>query len=475
MITRQSNSPTEERRFRLVKFFAYTSFIVLIIFSFPFSVVTSQNAKDILMKSYENYALMIGENLCHQVFQNFNVPIARRFGKISLRQEQQSEMMDRVVRNTVHGFKIDLVNIYDIEQDVIAYSTDPGLIGKKERGNLGYKKAVGGEHSSGLISSGNYLWGLGIEKLGGEKKLRTYIPYRGMNPYTGKKSEILGVFELTQDLTLEYRSVVKFQYLIFGLSSLIMALIFVALLLIVRKAEGIIEERAREQLALEAQLNQAERLATLGQMIAGVSHEIRNPLGIIRSTAELLAGMGNPDETQKKLSNVIIDASSRLNNIVTEFLDFARPQSPNYQDCYLEEIIKKNIEFLRPELDKEKIAVHDRIQGGSFKLEADPHLLYRAFLNIFLNAIQSMNNGGDISISVAHENNHYLIEIEDTGGGISDDTLSKVFNPFFSTKDKGSGLGLPIVRNIVEAHNGAIWVKSEPGAGTKVIIKLPRE
>jgi signal transduction histidine kinase len=440
-------------------------------------VFLSQNAKDILMKSYENYAFLVGENLNYQVFQNFVIPVARRFGKISLRQEQQSEWLDRIVRNTIHSFKIDLVNIYDIDQGVIAYSTDPGIIGKKVIENLEYNKAVQGEFSSGMVSGSgdNYLWGIGIEKPGGAKKLRTYIPFRGMNPFTGDKGYVLGVIELTQDLTMEYQSVVRFQYLVFGLSILIMALIFVALLLIVRKAEGIIDTRAREQLELEAQLNQSERLAILGQMIAGVSHEIRNPLGIIRSTAELLAEMGNPDETQKKLSNVIIESSTRLDNIVTEFLDFARPQSPNFQDCYLEEIINKNIEFLRPELDKEKISVHDNMKGGSFKIEADPHLLYRAFLNIFLNAIHSMTNGGDLSINVEAENNHYLLEIEDTGCGISDDTLKKVFNPFFSTKDKGSGLGLPIVKNIIEAHNGTIQIASESDSGTKIMIKLPTE
>jgi two-component system sensor histidine kinase HydH len=185
--------------------------------------------------------------------------------------------------------------------------------------------------------------------------------------------------------------------------------------------------------------------------------------------------MGNPDEMQKKLSNVIIDASSRLNNIVTEFLDFARPQKPDLQDCYLEEIINKNLEFLHPELDKEKIVMHNNLKGGSFRLDADPHLLYRAFLNIFLNAIQAMNDGGEITINMAVEDAYYLIEIGDTGCGISDDTLRKVFNPFFSTKDKGSGLGLPIVRNIVEAHNGSIRITSTPGSGTKVFIKLPRE
>ena len=123
------NTRSEGRQFRLVKFFAYASFIVLIIFSFPFSVVISQQAKDILMKSYENYALLLGENLDHQVFQNFVLPVTARFGKVSLREKQQFEWMDRIVRNTIHSFNIDLVNIYDIGKGVIAYSTDSRLIG----------------------------------------------------------------------------------------------------------------------------------------------------------------------------------------------------------------------------------------------------------------------------------------------------------------------------------------------------------
>ncbi|SPD75740.1 ATPase/histidine kinase/DNA gyrase B/HSP90 domain protein [uncultured Desulfobacterium sp.] len=471
----QRNANTEESRFRLVKFFAYTSLIVLIIFSFPFSVVTSQNAKDILMMSYENYAIMLGDNLSHQVFQNFVIPVASRFGKISLRQEEQQKWLDQIVRNTIHSFKIDEVNIYDIEQGLVAYSTDPKQIEKKVTENIGYKKAVKGEHSSGLISGGGYLWAFGIERLGAAKKLKTYIPFRGMDPFTGRKGDVLGVFEITQDLTEEYQSVIKLQYLIFGLSTLIMGLIFVALLLIVRKAERIIEQRTKEQMSLEAQLNQSERLAALGQMIAGVSHEIRNPLGIIRSTAELLGDLPGSDANQKKLSGLIIEASSRLNNIVTEFLDFARPQRPDIQECYLDEIIAKNLEFLQPELDKHGISVNNTISGRSIRLEADPHLLYRAFLNIFINAVQSMNGGGTISIRLDDDRHYYFLSIEDMGCGISNETMSKVFNPFYSTKDKGSGLGLPIVRNIVEAHNGAISLESEQGAGTKVIIKLPKE
>ena len=263
MTPSRQNSIPEEGKFRLVKFFAYASFIILVIFSFPFSVLISQMAKDILVKSYENYALLHGENLNHQVFQNFSVPVYRRFGKIRLSEKEQYEWMDKVVKSTIHGFNIDLVNIYDIGKGVIAYSTDPKLIGKKVNRTVGYVEAIKGRHSSGIITKEDDLWGLGIERIESVRKLRTYIPFRGVDPFTGDKGHVLGVFELIQDLSKEYQPIVKLQYFIFGLSIIIMALIFVALLLIVHKAEKTISKRASEQRELEAQLNQAERLAAV--------------------------------------------------------------------------------------------------------------------------------------------------------------------------------------------------------------------
>jgi signal transduction histidine kinase len=482
MTSLQKHAKTGRRQFRLVKFFAYASFVVLIIFSLPFSMVISQKAKDILMKSHETYALLLGENLNYQVFQNFVLPVTRQFGKMRLREKFQYEWMDRIVRNTTHSFKIDLVNMYDINQGVIAYSTDPGLIGERVKESLGYKKAVKGENSSRLISGGTDLWGLGIEKMGGEKKLRTYIPFTGIGPFVGNTEYVLGVFEIIQDLTEEYKSLVQIQYLVFGLSIVIMGMIFIALLFIVRKAERIIDERAKEQRELEAQLHQAERLAALGEMVAGVSHEIRNPLGIIRSTAELLGSMPDSHESKAKLTGLIIEESSRLNNIVTEFLDFARPQEPNLQDCFLNEILRKNILFLQPELDKKGILLHDNLGQRSLKLRADPQLLYRSFLNIFINAVQSMKNGGAITVTVEEEDDCYLVAIADNGSGISEENLSKIFNPFFSTKERGSGLGLSIVRKIIEGHRGEIWIERNQGdppdgegPGTRVIIKLPKE
>lgn len=463
----------KKRPFRLVKFFATASFAVLLVLSFPFSVVISRQAKDILMRSYEKYALLLGGNLSHQVFQNFVIPVTTLYGKIQLREKQQYEWMDQIVRSTVHGLNIDLVNIYDIGKGIIAYSTEPGLLGQPAQRTEGYLRALKGENFSGLLSGDPSLDSLALERIGKEKKLRTYLPFRGIGMYTGE-SYVLGVFEIIQDLTPEYETIVRLQYLIFGLSSLVMGLIFVALLLIVHKAEGIIRERAQKQRELQAQLDQNERMAALGRMIAGVSHEIRNPLGIIRSTAELMGSLAGPGEAQRRLSDVIVEESSRLNNIVTEFLDFARPQQPNLEECDLAGILQRNLQFLEPELQRCGIVLGHGLTGQVLPLRADPHLLYRAFLNIFINALQSMEGGGRLDLTVTDQGDAWGVAVADTGCGVRPEMLDKIFDPFFSTKDKGSGLGLSIVRNIIEQHRGTIRIASAEGHGTTVTVVLPK-
>lgn len=474
-MTPNSNRQNPEgKQFRLVKFFAAASFVVLLIFSFPFSLAISQKAKEILLRSYENYALLVGQNLNHQVFQNFAIPVLRRYGQIRLRDEDQQALMDKIVENTIHGFKIGLVNIYDIEKGVIAYSTDPRLIGQEVTKTPGYAKAVQGVRSSRMISETEDLWGMNVSVVGGERKLQTYIPFRGAHPWLGTTSYVAGVFELIQDMSEQYESIVRFQYLVFGLSILIMGSIFIALLLIVRKAESLIDQHYREQQALENQLHQAERLAALGEMVAGVSHEIKNPLGIIQSTAELLAGMPDADETQKRLSGVIREETGRLNGIVTEFLDFARPQTPNLQEASLADVLQKNLSFLEPELEKKGIRVEHNLDGRRFELQADPDLLYQAFLNILINAVQAQEAGGEVKVQVTQERDAHRVEIRDRGKGIDQENLSKLFNPFFTTKEQGTGLGLSIVKKIVEGHNGTIDILTRPGEGTSVVIRLPR-
>jgi two-component system sensor histidine kinase HydH len=458
----QPDRRSDVKPFQLVKYFATASFLILILFSIPFATFISQRAKEILLKSFEDSSIVVGENLNNLVYNYFVIPVMNTYGEIHLGNKDQQRLLDSVVKTAIQGLHIELVKLYSVDEGIVVYSTDTAFLKEKVVETPEYKKAVSSEYSYEIISEG------------GLKKVKTYIPFTITLTSTGEKY-VPGVFEATQNITKQYNSIVKLQLLIFCVSILIMVLIFFALLFVVHNAEKIIKKRAAEQRDLEEQLYLAERLAALGEMVAGVSHEIKNPLGIIQSTSELLTGMPNADEKQKRLSSVITEESIRLNRIVTDFLEFARPHKLNLNECHIEEVIRKNITFLKPELEGKGIVVYDKMNGRSFKLQADDDLLYRALMNIFINSMQAINNAGSITVNVDEEKGGYRIEIEDTGTGISKENMKKIFNPFFTTKDKGTGLGLPIVRKIIEGHQGTIDVESQEGSGTKVIIRLPKK
>ncbi len=214
------------------------------------------------------------------------------------------------------------MNIYD-PQEILTYSTNKEMIGSK--GDIGesFTRALNEESVSVLSAEKTDLFG--FELKGGTRRLTTYLPMWEEKPLSWRKGKVLGVFEITQDVTHDYETIHRFQWIVALSFLLFVGILFVTILFIARRAERIITARSEERYKLEEQLHQSERLAALGEMIAGVSHEIRNPLGIIRSTAELL-DCRMQDDKQKRFSSIIVEESTRLNNILTEFLDFARPQ-----------------------------------------------------------------------------------------------------------------------------------------------------
>jgi signal transduction histidine kinase len=211
-------------------------------------------------------------------------------------------------------------------------------------------------------------------------------------------------------------------------------------------------------------------------MVAAVSHEIRNPLGIISSSAEMLERRIKQYEPDNRLPDVIIEESRRMNGILTEFLDFARPQAPELAPVHLPDILDKNLNALSPLIEQNHVQIVRRY-GGPAMVEADPDLLYRAFLNVFNNALQAMPEGGEVLVSTSGvegaNGDQAQVVIEDSGEGILPEALPRVFDPFFTTKIKGSGLGLAIVRNIIHNHQGEVFIEPAGGRGTRVVIRLP--
>jgi signal transduction histidine kinase len=306
-----------------------------------------------------------------------------------------------------------------------------------------------------------------------ESKLRTYVPLRAEKPLSNIEGPILGVFEIVQDLSEDYQTITDFKYRIIISSAVTMGLLFFVLRHIVKRGEQIIERRAQERLLLKEKLGNAQRLASLGEMVAGISHEIRNPLGIITSTAELLKQKLAGSGPEVELADVVVQEAGRLNSIVTDFLSFARPQAPNFMSCRVDEVVEKNLMFLALEINKNGYQVHKRFATDIPEIQADPALLYQAFLNILMNAMQAMSEGGDIYIELSARKHTVEILFADGGPGIPDETLNRIWEPFYTSKDKGSGLGLPIVKKIVEGHGGIVEVDNGPEKGVQVTITLP--
>jgi signal transduction histidine kinase len=465
-------SETEKTKpFRLVKYFTYTSLVVIFLGTLILSALNTHWVRKLQYEKSVDYALLLIENLNHQVFLQFILPVGLKYGKIELSNNEQFERMDNVIRSTLHSFKIEMVNIYGMT-DQIAYSFSEDIIGMHNLGGTSYKKAVQGEVSSKLVQSGSF-WEilLGFPK---EIKIITFAPLRAEKPLSRISGPVLGVIEIVQNMSHDYKAIFKFQVLTVATITVVMFILFLILTFVVKRGEGIIHKRALEQLRLKEQLSKAKHLSTLGEMVAGISHEIRNPLGIISSSAELLKKKID-DTALNAIADVIVQESGRLNHIITDFLNFARPRTPDLSPIQVQEVIEKNIGYLSSQIAQNGYIIKTRYGKELPLIMADSEMLYQAFLNIFINAMQAMPDGGEITIIIEPSEEDLWLFFEDEGCGIPASVIEDIWDPFFTTKEQGTGLGLGIVKNIIEAHHGIIRIDNKPDAGTRVSIKLPRQ
>ena len=231
------------------------------------------------------------------------------------------------------------------------------------------------------------------------------------------------------------------------------------------------------QKQMERELSQTRTLAALGQMAATVAHEIRNPLGGIGGFARLLQRDLSEDDPRRRLADRIIEGVGSLNKIVTNLLAYTRPMETQLSDVEVEPWLQQLAGWCREEADAQEVSkvevdvrVEPRIRFGRF----DPDKLRQVMLNLALNALQALQGEGHISLSARRAPGLLILGVEDDGAGIPHETITEIFNPFFTTKENGTGLGLAIVRKIVELHGGNLFVESAPGAGTRFDIHLPQ-
>ncbi len=222
------------------------------------------------------------------------------------------------------------------------------------------------------------------------------------------------------------------------------------------------------------QLIQAERLATAGKMSASFAHEIRNPLSSMRMLAQMLRQKPGMSEAKHQQSvRYILEEIERIDTIVKGLMDFSRPSSLNLKQQAITPVLQAVLSLMEANLAHHNIRLVLDVSSETPEIQLDSDKLKQAFMNVVLNAIEAMPQGGVLRVSTFTENDRVCIKVEDTGVGIPEEDLEHIFEPFFTRKTRGTGLGLANVKRILEEHGGTVEIDSTPGEGTKVLLGLP--
>ncbi len=257
----------------------------------------------------------------------------------------------------------------------------------------------------------------------------------------------------------------------------------IALLMAVGEQAAINIENSR----LFEKVRERDRLAVLGEMAAGLAHEIRNPLGAIKGAAQYLEPTGRPGDASPpeddagEFLQIIIEEVDRLNRVVNQFLDYARPFQVTLTPTQINRVVNQSLRLIETECEQAGIHVKTQLEQELQAAQANDELLTQVLLNLFRNAIEAMTEGGSLQVSTRSRSSagfqtfgkHIVIEVKDTGPGLDEEAARKVFLPFFTTKERGTGLGLAISQRIVQQQGGELRLRSHPGEGATFIIELP--
>ncbi len=220
-------------------------------------------------------------------------------------------------------------------------------------------------------------------------------------------------------------------------------------------------------------MQRAERLSALGQLSAGLAHEIRNPLAAISGAAGILERNSASPERQRECIRIIAKESERLNGLLTRFLDFARPRPPQHEPVDAAALLETVRELASHAIHRKPIQFHIEIEPGMPRLMGDREQLEQVLLNLTINAIQASAEGASVVLSARSEDGHMVIRVRDEGCGVPAEHIGRLFDPFFTTKENGTGLGLPVAHQIVTQLGGVLAAHRNEGEGMTFSIRLP--
>jgi len=227
--------------------------------------------------------------------------------------------------------------------------------------------------------------------------------------------------------------------------------------------------------SLKREVETSRRLASLGRLAAGVAHEIRNPLSSIKGFATYFKERYRDNPDDQKTSEIMIQEVDRLNRVITQLLEFARPPVVQKKRASLQSLIQHSLKMIERQASAKQLRVLPHLPSEIREVNLDPDGINQVLLNLYLNAVEAMDPGGTLSVSLSVDDGSAWVKImvSDTGSGIRKDDVEHIFDPYFTTKQTGTGLGLAIVHKIIEAHGGEVRAESEVGRGTTVTVLIP--
>ncbi len=233
-------------------------------------------------------------------------------------------------------------------------------------------------------------------------------------------------------------------------------------------------ERANRDLEESFQrAKRADRLAAVGQLAAGLAHEIRHPLASIEGAVNVLANPDSPDELQTEFRGIIKKECRRLGGLLTELLDFARPREPRFGRLDVAASVEDAVRLARSSLATSNVSIETSLTEKLPAVECDEEQIKQVLLNLLMNAAQAMPDGGRIVVSASREGRSLALIVADDGPGIPEEMRTRVFDPFFTTRESGTGLGLAVVQQIVSQHGGQIEVEQNGAQGARFVVRIP--
>jgi signal transduction histidine kinase len=453
-------------RFRLVRYFVLTSLAAFVIVTGALTYFYRKTAINDLTVLQESKNVALTQLFGNSVWDRFREFVARSPGRDAdaLKQDPDMPALKTAVQNLVKGLTVVKIKVFNLD-GLTVFSSEEKQIGEDKKNNAGFRSAHAGVPASELTHRDTFSAFEGTVE--DRDVISSYIPIR--NPRSGT---LEGVVEVYDDVTPFLRQINRTQWVVAGGVIGALSLLFLALFAIVRRADRIIVEQEREHLDTEAQLQQRDKMASLGQMVTGIARQLDAPLEATRSGLSRLAAAAPDGEVRATLAQCLAGVGT-ISGLVDNLARFSVREAGQIAPINLNAHIDNALRQARNVL-KDRIEVI-KDYGTLPAVECRPAQIGQALTNLIVNAAEAIEGTGKIWIRTAQHDGQIEIAVQDNGKGIPPANLGKIFDPFFTTKAAraGAGLGLSVVDKIIKEHAGTVEVVSRQNKGTRLTVRLP--